>query len=191
MKIFLSAVLLVNCFWGLFHNSKVEPRKGLTPHTDTSTIILNRLTAADRINYPLTVRLGKYCSDSCGNVSFLLYATLENNSNDTLQYLDWNCEHFIWRTNNINVTAIEPTTFCDGCLHNFLDVFRVPPHKSTSFVLRAGYRQGAQMFKLGMTLQRVMKDQDWTDNIEHSSAMRDILQSQTVNIVWSNEISIR
>jgi hypothetical protein len=47
------------------------------------------------------------------------------------------------------------------------------------------------MFKLGMTLQRVMKDQDWTDNIEHSSAMRDILQSQTVNIVWSNEISIR
>jgi hypothetical protein len=162
--------------------------------TDTLTIKRNKLTEKDRHNYKLTATLGNYCSDSCGHASFLLYATLENKSDDTLKYLDWTCDHFIWRTNNKYTFVSQRCDFCDGCAHNLLDFYPVPPHQHVSIVLRAGYApRGRQNFRLGMIIQRVIKRRDF-DYYQAYYYGKDFnkhkLEYQTQNTIWSNEISI-
>ena len=192
MKNIPSFILLTTCLLVSFRPKQfsIAPQKGVHRSIDTSSITPTVLTESDIANFRLDIELGKYCADSCGGVSFLLYATLENKSNDTLTYLDWNCEHLIWRTNNPNAFAGQPTTFCDGCLHNYPSIYSVSPHKKTFFKLRAGYTRGKQKFRLGMTLQRPIKQMGWIYYMEKDSAIRNVLQKQTTNVIWSNEISI-
>lgn len=164
----------------------VSPDKGL-PNLVTDSVIFDNLTATDKNQYILTAKLGEYCSDSCGNSSFLLYASLKNNSKDTLTYFDWNCEHFVWGTNNANVRVGE-TRSCDDCLHNFMDYFYVPPHKSVSFSLRMRPTGKEQKFKLSMALLRPNKKLNALYYAENDFGVKRVLRRDTANTVWSNEI---
>jgi hypothetical protein len=157
---------------------------------DTSITTYNQLTASNKNSYVLKVRLGNYGKDSCGNYAYGLHATIDNRTDDTLKYLDWTCEHFIWKTNNTNVWAVQPMTLCDGCLKNIMSVCTVPPHKQVIVSLRSGFSDGTQTFRLGMILQRVIRNDDWLYYFRYFDMDRHKLQNQKQNVIWSNAIKI-
>jgi len=167
----------------------------IIPARDTSgQTKLNALTNRDRASYSLTITPGKTVKANCDPHQFIynLIATLKNNSNDTLKYIDWTSDASIWYFNNNDLYVIP--SYLSPCAstidHNFIMYYTVFPHQSAKIELSVLLKQGVnpinKKFKIGMILQRVFKKKDFEFYSRYF--MTHELGNQTINLIWSNAI---
>jgi len=155
---------------------------------------LNELSISDKLNYELIGKLGKPTKSRC-NIYFgyKVNIVLRNKSNDTLKYIDWDCGSHVWNINNDNLKVHTPNDFefCGTCDRNMIVIFEVPPHKIKSLYVyvnrKKNFRQKCN-FKIGMILQRVIKDKDFY--FYDYYFLRHNLSDQKINIIWSNSIEL-
>jgi hypothetical protein len=175
-----------------------ETKPRINNVVDTTRINYNDLTSQDRSKYILNVSLLKIDSDSCREPvkkAYRLRAILQNLSDDTLKYLDYTCSHMIWRADNELLWVDQQTSSCLVCDANFITEFIVVPHGQEKIELLMEFNQDVKAnvknFRVGMILQRVIKQKDW--NVYFKQFIKgDIaaLSKQTQNSIWSNLIQI-
>lgn len=172
----------------------------ITPKQEKQSIndnkfALNVLSAKDKLKYKLTVYPGKKVHDKC-LIPYNYYkslAVLENNSTDTLKYIDWTCSHDIWLTNTNKTGVTEPYIFCHGVCHkNIISVYTIPPKKRKTFTINLypknrAYSYGDK-FRVGIVLQRVLQHKDFNVYFDAFFGDKYKLHEQVQNVIWSDAV---
>jgi hypothetical protein len=149
------------------------------------------LTQQDRKNYILSIdqhKIGKI-RDTILFKEKRRFAhvvvRLSNNSNDTLNYIHMTCswsDSFIIDNKNIDIQGW-------GCDSNFPKVYKIPPHKSSTFNIPLLFAKNLDKynFRVGLYLLKYEKQHvllSLFDNFLNSKA------SFKNFVIWSNEITI-
>jgi hypothetical protein len=159
---------------------------------------LNALTKADRLKYALIISLSRPVHDQCkiskDSKVYKVNIHLQNNSKDTLKYIDWYCSSEIWNADNKKLNIYEPFEIdrCGGCDKNMITYFEVPPHENKALYVYTSRKENnlrTEKFKIGMILQRVVKMSDFYF-YENYFEDKNNLSDQKMNIIWSNSIEM-
>lgn len=187
-------ILLIICILCIGNNVKGNSRK---QYKDTSQQLkLNALTNIDRQVYTLNIDSGKFVKGICdpAQLVYSLIATIHNNSNDTLKYIDWTGDPNIWCIDKSYV-YVAPSNFypCSNSInHNYITCYTILPHQSTKVKLNILVNSAVDLvnnkFKIGVILQRMIKNSDFWQYQEYF--LQHQLYNQTINIIWSNTITM-
>lgn len=155
------------------------------------------LEKADKSKYTLFISKGKQVKNKCkpSQTAYVINITLENNSKDTLRYIDWTCSSMIWKIDNHGFILEPPFEFedCGTCDKNIISVFEVLPHKTIAlkvYVREKEIDYNKPKFKIGMILQRMINNKDFWVYLHYFMDENNQLSNQTMNLIWSNSIVI-
>jgi len=114
-----------------------------------------------------------------------IHLKLTNNSSDTLRYMSMSCSWLDYYQFNIKGLNI----WDEGCSKNIPRILTVLPHRSVIFYMPVMYEKNRIVpnlhFKIGMSLQKYISRQ------QPDNAYTYLLRSETSNLIWSNEVSVK
>ncbi|MFC0516295.1 hypothetical protein ACFFGT_18905 [Mucilaginibacter angelicae] len=182
-----------------------DTRHGFYRHDPASVVPAGfaELSATDREKFKITINQDsvKQMKDTvcyyAGNMHRCLYTvvpvTLNNQSADTLSYINMSCSWLdIFTTNAENVRLI-PSNLMD-CFKNSPSIYKVAPYQQVTFYIPVyfltdtgkGKLFTSKGFKIGMSLYKDI------EGAQLPFDMRGLtLRRETDNVIWSNEIVAR